>query len=140
MNILNLSKALSPLVTSASTEVIITEQFKVVVLHISAGNQVYNARVAEYSNSPDVNLADDFFSNLFKAEYSPEAVAFVANVAMLGWDLKDDDGDNIEFTPEIAIELMNNPHFGYPMFRQIVLTSTTAANFKADWEETVIKN
>lgn len=139
MKLNKLSNALSPLNLSASSVLDINNDFQVTVVHLNTGNQVYNARVVEHVNN-GFKAEDGFFNRLWKTEYFPEAIDFVANVLMLDWKLIDDDSNSIPFTVETAKELLNNPHFGQNLYSQVVLFAIDSARFKGNWQEVVTKN
>lgn len=135
----HLKKALSPLVLKASAELVLNENFRITVLHLSTANQAYNASVSEYMKERKP-LADNFFERLWQQEYFPEAVHFVANVLMLDWRLLAEDGSSEPFTPEEAIELMNDDRFGRHIYVRVVQFAINSAMYKDQWEQQIEKN
>lgn len=135
----HLKKALSPLVLKASNELVINENFSIVVRHLNPANQSYNAAVAEYIKGKKP-FPDDFFQKLWVTEYSPQGIDFVANVLMLDWNLVDDDDEAVPFTVSDALELLNEPRFGAHIYTRVIQFAVNSAQFKDKWEEEVTKN
>lgn len=131
--------ALSPLVLKASAELELNENFKVTVLHLNTGNQVYHAATSEYMKGRK-ELPDDFFKRLWEQEYFPEAVDFVAHVLMLDWVLMGEDDQSEPFTSEGAVALMSDDRFGKYVYTRIVQFAINSAFFKDDWEKKITKN
>lgn len=133
-----LSKALQPLSLSSSSVLELNANFKMVILHLAVSNQVYNVRSSEYvRNHP---ITDDFFTRLYKSDYSDDIISFVANVIILDWELSDDDGNKIEFSVADAIELLKDPRFGSSVFTKVISHTIVSENFETKWEEEVTKN
>jgi hypothetical protein len=133
-----LSKALQPLSLSASSILELNDSFKMVILHLAVSNQAYNARSADYfRNNPS---SEDFFTRLYKSDYSDDIINFVANVIILDWELSDDDGNKVEFSVGDAIELLKDPRFGSSVFTKIISHTIVSENFETKWEEEVTKN
>lgn len=135
----HLKEALSPLVLKASAELALNKKFRINVLNLNTANQVYNAAVSEYMKGRPL-LPEDFFERLWKQDFFPEAVDFTANVLMLDWELLSDDGKSQPFSPEEAIELMNDERFGKSIYRRVVQFAINSAMFKDDWEKQIEKN
>ena len=135
----HLKKALSPLVLKASAELVLNENFKITVLNLNTTNQAYNAAVAEYMKGRKT-LSEDFFERLWKQEFFPEAIDFVAHVLILDWVLLSEDDTPEPFSPEEAVELMNDERFGPSIYARVVQFAINSAMFKDDWEKQIVKN
>ncbi len=135
----HLKKALSPLVLKASAELILNENFRITVLNLNTANQVYNAAVSEYMKGRK-ELPDNFFERLFKQEYFPEGIDFVAKVLILDWELLGENDVCEPFSPEEALELMSDDRFGQHIYVRIVQFAINSAFFKDDWEKKITKN
>lgn len=135
----HLKKALSPLILKASAELILNENFKITVLNLNTTNQAYNAAVAEYMKGRSA-LPEDFFERLWKQEYFPQGVEFVANVLMLDWVLLSEDDTPEPFSPKEAIELMSDDRFGPSIYARVIQFSINSAMFKDEWEKQITKN
>lgn len=135
----HLKKALSPLVLKASAELILNESFSITVLHLNVANQVYHASVADYVKQ-NGSLSDDFFELLWKQEYTPEHVKFVANVLMLDWKLLDENDQTEPFSVEEAVELLSDERFGQHIYARVVQFAINSAFFKDEWEKQIEKN
>lgn len=135
----HLKKALSPLVLKASAELRLNENFRITVIYLNTANQVYNAAVSDYMKDRPA-LPENFFERLWKQDFFPEAVDFTAHVLMLDWVLLGDDGKSEPFSPEEAIELMNDERFGRGVYSRVVQFAINSAVFKDDWEKQIEKN
>lgn len=135
----HLKKALSPLVLKASAEMILNENFSITVLNLNTANQAYNAAVADYVKQ-NGSLSENFFETLWKQEYTPEHVTFVANVLMLDWKLLDENDQSEPFSVEEAIELLSDERFGQHIYARVVQFAINSAFFKDEWEKQIEKN
>lgn len=135
----HLKKALSPLVLKVSAEMILNENFSITVLNLNTANQAYNAAVADYVKQ-NGSLSENFFETLWKQEYTPEHVNFVANVLILDWKLLDENDQPEPFSVEEAVELLSDERFGQHIYARVVQFAINSAFFKDEWEKQIEKN
>lgn len=140
MNLDNFSNAFGTLVKNDSSWMKINDSFSVLIGRLSVESQSYNARASEWTkNNKDANTAE-MFDDLISTKQTPETVSFTANVLIIDWKLKDNDGKEVPFTPEQAVEIFNHPVLGSPLFIKISQYALIGDNFNADWEEKIVKN
>ncbi len=138
MNINNLSNALGTFVKNDTEWLNINDSFKLCVARMSIESQVYNAKQTEYLK--DNPSTPKLFDDLFNAVATDETIKYLANVLIVDWKLKDNDGREIKYTVDTAIEILNHPVLGKPLFTRIVNFTLNSANFDAKWEDKIVKN
>lgn len=138
MNINNLSNALGTFVKNDTEWLNINDSFKLCVARMSIESQVYNAKQTGYLK--DNPSTPKLFDDLFNAVATDETIKYLANVLIVDWKLKDNDGKEIEYTVDTAIEILNHPVLGKPLFTRIVNFTLNSANFDAKWEDKIVKN
>lgn len=138
MNIDNLSNALSTFVKNDTEWLNINDSFKLCVTRMSIESQIYNAKQTEYLK--DNPSTPKLFDDLFNAVATNETIKYLANVLIVDWKLKDNDGEEIEYTVDTAVEILNHPVLGKPLFTRIVNFTLNSANFDAKWEDKIVKN
>lgn len=135
----HLKKALSPLILKASAELILNENFRITVLNLNTANQVYNASVSQYMKGRSA-LPEDFFERLWKQEYFPEGIDFVASVLMLDWQLLGEDDEPEPFSVEEAKELLSDDRFGQHIYCRVIQFAINSAFYQEEWEKKTTKN
>lgn len=138
MNINNLSNALGTFVKNDTEWLNINDSFKLCVTRMSIESQIYNAKQTEYLK--DNPSTPKLFDDLFNAVATDETIKYLANVLIVDWKLKDNDSKEIEYTVDTAIEILNHPVLGKPLFTRIVNFTLNSANFDAKWEDKIVKN
>lgn len=140
MNINNLSNALGTFVKNDTEWLTINDSFKLCVARMSIESQIYNAKQTEWAKSVKIEDSVTLFDDLYNSKATKDTVKFVADVLIVDWKLKDNDGKEIEYTPEMATEILNHPVLGQPLFTRIVNFAINSANFDAKWEDKIVKN
>lgn len=110
MNISKLTKALSPANLAELSEITISPAFSITICYATAGCQQYQAAVAKFGLShPTHDLFKDFerfSSELLPYKVTTSTLQFLAHVVVAGWELTDDDGGKVPYSPEAFLELM----------------------------------
>lgn len=140
MNLDNFSKAFGSLVKNDSSWLKINDNFSILVGRLSVESQSYNARASDWTKEHKDIVTSAMFDDLVSTKKTEDTASFTAHVLMIDWKLKDNDGKEIPFTPEQAVEILNHPVLGTPLFIKVSQYAMIGENFNADWEEKIVKN
>lgn len=140
MDINNLSNALGSFVKNDSTWLTINDSFKLCVARMSIESQIYNAKQTEWVKSVKIEDSAALSEDFYNSKATKDTIKFVADVLIVDWKLKDNDGKEIKYSSETAIEILNTPVLGQPLFNRIVNFAINSANFDAKWEDKIVKN
>lgn len=140
----NLSKALQPYNLADIADITITpDVFSVKVIEMSVASQQFNARVADFCKSHPKHpsfggdLTHEFWTDLQAGKVTPDTIVFLANVLIVDWTLRDDDGELVEFAPDAAIEIFN----GFTrVANKLLLAVQQPLFFTREWPQDALKN
>lgn len=143
MDLSKFSTALTPVNLADTTDITITPQFTVKVCQMVNYNQVYMAKMSEFSQKfPKHQFVKDFKSFIgdwYDAKQTPDTVSFMAHVILCGWELLDNDGNAEPFSAQSAITLLNAP-VGRAIFGKIANAVHNDALFQMAWSDDAVKN
>jgi hypothetical protein len=143
MDLSKLSTALAPANLADTADVTISPTFTLKVCQMVNYNQAYKLKTAEFakkfSDHPYITDTEKFLNQWNSGEKNKHTVAFMAHVIMCGWSLKDDDGNDVEFSPQNAIQLLQTP-IGSNIFGKLVNIVRTESVFQIEWTEDAVKN
>lgn len=136
---LKLTKALQPLNLADTCEIKLSENFTVSICEAAAHNQFYMARLHKLAVAQPTHPMRDpqssFWQDVFEGKLTPDTESFLTEVILTGWALKDDDCNDVPFTPELAREVLTTDQAGRVIASKVLRAALTPANF-----EVVIKN
>lgn len=136
---MKLTKALQPLNLADTCEIKLSDNFTVSICEAAAHNQFYTARVHKLAVAQPTHPMRDpqspFWQDVFEGKLTADTESFLTEVILTGWALKDDDGKDVPFTPELAREVLTTDQAGRVIASKVLRAALTPANF-----EVVIKN
>lgn len=143
MDFSKLSKALSPVNLGDTTLVTVSPQFKLRVCQMVNYNQVYQAKTAAFAkDNPSHKFVTDtrsFLTDWYAMKQTPETVSFMAHVIISGWEMLDDEGHDVEYTPQNAVKLLTSP-LGKTLFGKLTAAVQNDSLFQLEWDENAVKN
>ena len=143
MDLSKLSTALQSANLADTADVTISPTFTLKVCQMVNYNQVYNHKLATFSQKfPEHKFVKDikaFLNEWYTGKQTPDTISFMAHVILCGWTLTDNDGEDVPFTAPDAIQLLQTP-VGRTIFSKLALAVQQDTVFQAEWSEDAIKN
>jgi hypothetical protein len=143
LDLSNLSDALAPANLADTTNVVVSEKFSLRIVYMSASNQAYTAKLAEFGKKfkdhSVVKKPQDFMTDWYLQKHTSDTVSFMAHVILAGWKLTDNDGNDIPFDKTEAIRLLNTK-VGKTIFGKLINACQQESTFQLGWTEDAIKN
>ena len=111
---LKLTKALAATNLADTCRIPVGEGFVVHICQSATHNQSFLARMAKFKlQFPEHPVADansPFWVDFQRGVLTPDTEAFLCHVVVAGWELVDDDGKDVPFSPELlAEEILSTP-------------------------------
>lgn len=143
MDFSKLSQALAPINLGDTALLTVTPLFKLRVVQMANYNQAYNSKLTTFVKAnPKHLVARDtikFFEKWSSNEVDADTVSFMVNVIFAGWELQDDEGNDVPFSTAAATELLTSP-FGRTIFGKVANAVQFDTTFTLQWTEDAIKN
>lgn len=111
---LKLTKALAATNLADTCRIPVGDGFVVHICESAAYNQSFLARVAKFKlqfpEHPVADAKNPFWADLLRGVLTPDTEAYLCHVVVAGWELVDDDGKDVPFSPELfAEEILSTP-------------------------------
>lgn len=143
MDLSKLSTALQSVNLADTADVTISPTFTLKVCQMVNYNQVYNEKLATFSQKfPNHKFVKDFkafMNEWYTGKQTPDTVSFMAHVILCGWTLTDNEGEPVPFTAPDAIQLLQT-QVGRTIFSKLAIAVQQDTVFQTEWSEDAIKN
>lgn len=145
MKLQNFKTALSTFARVETSPLQLSPALTLHVLSIDGGNMQYIARQKEFVRlNPKHQIVTDneqFRNDLFSRTLTDDVRSYLASVVIVGWDLKDDEGNDQPHSAAECLELLNLPDsIGGSIATAVIDHALNTALYTVDWEKVVTKN
>lgn len=135
MKLSNLSKAIMPNNLADTCEITVTPGvFSVSIVEVAGYNQEFNARVTKFvqsnSDHPAAKGDMEFWNDLRAGRATADTLSFLAHVVVADWTLLDDDGEQVPFDAELAMQIFQADKPGKVIASKLLKASTIPSMFQ----------
>lgn len=139
---MNLTKALTPHSLADTVSITITpDVFSMTVVAATGYCQTYAANVSKFVAAHPEHPARDpesqFYGDLIAARPTGDTLLFLTEVLITDWQLVDDDGEQIPYTPEFARDIFKGSEAGRVIASKLLRAAQVSQNFQVDL---IVKN
>ena len=131
---MKLTKALQPLNLADTCTVDLNPNFSVTICEAARHNQQYHARVASLAlKQPKHPMGDGksaFWVDCVSGRLTPDTLTYLVEVIVVDWQLVDDDGEQIPYSPAVGIEVFNTDQVGRVLASKLLTAAFSPANFE----------
>lgn len=133
---LKLTKALAATNLAPVCRIPVGEGFVVHICESATHNQHFLGRLATFKQQfPEHPVADSksqFWVDLMRGVLTPDTEAYLCHVVVMGWELTDDDGEPVPFSPELfAEEILSSPS-GRVIANKLLLATAQPRMFEVE--------